>query len=197
VKNEYDAAGRRHARGGGRPRDENGPKYQDAVRRDAKRLLAEDRANAVKNLTRIALTPDIIDGVVELVSQGNYPGSAAKSLGIPAGRLNEWMSVGREQFDQFQNMTEEQIAEHLASSADPEGLRLELFVRVSQVEGAWEVGFVKELVENSTDSYKWRGMSNVLERRLPELWGKREVRGASEDSFEANIKQILARTAKK
>lgn len=157
-------------------------------------MIAAGEADTMRKLTRYAITDELIDVVVDKVLEGNYPSSAAKAFGISPATFNSWLKKGEEIAFHIADMDDdEQIAGFLVDEGDPAGLTVKLFVRISQADGEWEVTTVSDAFSRRFHSYEWKGPMTILERRKPDLWAKREVKGGDEDSFENNIKRILAR----
>lgn len=197
---EYDSAGRRHARKGGqqpgKPRSRHGESedFRRAARKEAQKLLAQGEAETMRALTRYAITDELVDVVVEKVLEGNYPSSAAKAFGVSPSTFNSWLKKGEEIATHIAEMDDdEQIATFLYEMGDPAGLTVKLWARVSQADGEWEVTTVSDAFSRRFHSFEWKGPMTILERRKPELWAKREVKDGGFESFENNVRKLLAR----
>lgn len=169
---------------GGRPPTSKHPVIVDSVR---EQLEAEARAR-IMALARVKLTAELIDAICLEIPSGNYPSVIAQSLGITQSTFQQWMREGRTAWE-----TRESPETTFTTRNDPLGLRVELYLRVSEVEAGWEVDLVKEMDEKITTGKSWTGQMTMLQRRKPERW---ESRGRGEGTTEKTWEERLAELEK-
>jgi hypothetical protein len=166
---------------------------REATRSARAQLDAEARERCLR-LARVELTPELVDQIVECIPTGNYPGVIAQSLGITPSTFRTWMDAGRARWE-----TRDAPETMLTSPADPLGLRVELYIRVSRAEAEWEADLVEDMVGRIDDNRQWAGHMTMLQRRKPERW---EARGRTESSvgdrtWESELAEIEAARARR
>ncbi len=176
--------------GGGRPvgtLDGGGPASKAAKAKAMERLEAEARERLL-TLAKTQLTGELIDQICEHIGSGNYPSVIAESLGVTAATFLNWMRQGRTAWE-----TQDAPETMFTNVRDPRGLRVELYLRVSQVEAEWEVGLVREMDEKVRSGSYWAGHMTILQRRKPERW---DARGRQEGGTEKTLEERLAELEK-
>lgn len=150
----------------------------------AEEMMERQARDAILAYAKIRLTQELIDEICERISTGNYPSVIAESLGVTSSTFLEWMRYGRTAWE-----TRDAAETRFTSRHDPEALRVQLYLRVSQSEAAWEVDLVDEMDEKVRRGSVWQGHMTILQRRKPERW---DARGRQEGSTEKTWEERVA-----
>jgi len=91
--------------------------------------------------------------IIDYISQANYPGVAAKAAGISPMTLKRWLKWGKEGKDK---------------------LYYDFWCDVRSAEAVAEINRVKQILKH--EKTDWRAGMEILSRRFPERWSKKEIR---------------------
>lgn len=117
------------------------------------------------------LNEEFIEKMVEKLDQGNFPETAAASLGIPRDLWQKWYDAGM----QICTLVQDDPTNLDMMSDDEEKLVL-LFQAVSQALSDYELKAVGRIEEAAR--YDWAAGAWLLAKRFPERWGKQRESGA-------------------
>lgn len=155
---------------------------------DARAQLEMEARERILANARIDLSPDLIDEICVDLPTGNYPRVLAESLGVPGTTFDAWMRAGRTAWE-----TRESPETTFTTPADPLGLRVELYLRVSQSEAEWEVELVRQMDTRITEGKSWTGEMTMLQRRKPDRWDVRgRGEGGAEKTWEDRVRELEA-----
>jgi len=110
-----------------------------------------DLVNPGSSNTKL-LNDGIREGIIRLIEAGNFPGVAAKACGISYHTLRNWLKWGREGKNR---------------------LYYDFWCEVVEAEAVAEANLVKTVKRHAT--HDWRAAVELLGRRYPDNWGKRDV----------------------
>lgn len=148
-----------------------------------RKLEAEARERIISGAV-IALDAELVAQIVEKIPTGNYPSVIAESLGVPPGTFAVWMQKGKRLWE-----TRDSPETEFTTAADPEGLRVQLYLCVSRAEASWEYGQVETMAEKIRDGSYWQGEMTMLQRRKPARW---DARGRDTHDGSQTIEEQLA-----
>jgi hypothetical protein len=125
--------------------------------------------------------------IVQAVRDGNYRGTAARLVGINESTLRDWTIIGQEYRDQG------------FEPAD-DGMRfpeyLQLLCDLEEAEADFEQSMVGRVAAaaNSGAPNTWQAAMTILERKMPEKFGKRDalkVSGDAENPLQVEARHVL------
>lgn len=156
-----------------------------ATERADEKLLAmtiEQTKQRILDMTTIALTEELMVEITALVLDGNYPAVVARKLMIPVGTFQNWINKGEEMIER----------ELYGTPEDPEGLRPQLYLLVSQAEANFEVSTLEDLQFRIKEGkINWQGDMAILERRFPQRWSKRDAPPAGKGGFQSTVRSHI------
>jgi hypothetical protein len=127
--------------------------------------------------------------IVQTVRDGNYRGTGARLAGINESTLRDWLAIGKEYREQGY------------SPGDP-GMQnpeyLQLLIDIEEAEADFETAMVGRVTAaaNSGAPNTWPAAMTILERKMPEKFGRRDalkVSGDAENPLQVEAKHVLDR----
>lgn len=125
------------------------------------------------------LTDDFILTMTELLEEGNFPETAAASLGIPKSMWDKWMTAGQ----QLMQLTQDDPQSINMMSDDEEKLMC-LAIATTQALAHYEQKQVARIEQASR--YDWAAGAWLLAKRFPERWGKGRDQAATQINVGVN-----------
>lgn len=126
-----------------------------------------------------------IENMVAAIDIGNFPETAAASLGIPPALWQKWYDAGMQICVLIQD-----DPTNLHMMSDDEEKLLLLFQAVSQALSDYELKAVGRIEEAAR--YDWAAGAFLLAKRFPERWGKQRESGAGVTSNNNVNQGVLA-----
>jgi len=127
-------------------------------------------SEAARDRERKRLSPELIDKICDIISDGNYARTACRALGVPFSTFYEWRARGL---------------------TDPDSLCGTFRAALEMAEAERESELVKKLKQAAGgERPDWRAHAHLLARLYPERWSER-ARGDGEEEQAAlfNIDQ--------
>ena len=131
------------------------------------------------------LTRELLESVVALVEEGNWPTVAARSLGVKRTTFETWINRG-DHYDRVVENGGEDVPK-----TDHQALCHELYVRVSEAEARNEVDLLHGLRAAVEANKYYQGYAHLLARRYPERWEKRDVVSGQGKTFEDQVREYM------
>jgi hypothetical protein len=127
--------------------------------------------------------------IVDSVRAGNYRGTAARLVGINESTLRDWTNIGKDYREQG------------FEPGDPGMDRpefLQLLIDLEEAEADFEQSMVARVTAaaNSGAPNTWQAGMTILERKMPEKFGKRDalkISGDAENPLQVEAKHVLDR----
>lgn len=114
----------------------------------------------------LALDQDLIAKIETATKAGEWPTQAAKRLGATPRQAAAWMALGEKLRDEGGEdwNAHERLCVELVSR---------VWIAEAECESNWRKLWLKSLADGKAGL--WQGYANMLERRFPDRWRKREM----------------------
>ena len=121
------------------------------------------------------LTPPVLESIVAMTAEGQWPERAAGALGIPKAAFDKWVEQGLEDVAADTDTPQRELVERI-------------YVADCQAEGQWFQGLRARIEATKF----FAGYMAFMSRRWPERWVERKPEPASEARFEDEIRAFTA-----
>lgn len=104
----------------------------------------------------LLMTDEVVEQLCKLISLGNYEGVAAQAVGISRATLIDWKKRGKK---------------------STHGMYREFWLRFQKAKAEFITRATARIqkIAFDADSKSWQALAWMLERRYPELYGKKEI----------------------
>lgn len=117
------------------------------------------------------LTPELQEEIIKYIEAGNYAKDACKAVGIGRSTYYYWKEQGEKA---------EKKLEEGKKLSDKENEFLDFLDTTRQAEAEGELNIFLEICQQVKKD--WRAGMEILGRKYPKRWGRKEMRGGIKDS---------------
>lgn len=122
------------------------------------------------------------------LKQGHHRVTAANLCGLPADRISIWMRKGHKAANY--DPKKDPNAKSLVLSKRAQRYR-DFYLAVVEAEALAQDSLMQDVKDLAKENGDWRGLAWFLERRYPELWGRKQVQAPAPGATTITTGQVV------